>query len=87
LELPRDKTDPLQSNQEKFDGLELTTKTCKSPLDEDTVKKYLKALKDNWKASWETKKLKNSYVGSKGWKDFHRELVKTIRKAYSDFRE
>ena len=44
------------------------------------MKKYLKALKDNWKASWETKKLKNSYVGSKGWKDFHRELVKTIRK-------
>jgi DNA sulfur modification protein DndB len=62
-------------------------KTCKKPLDEDTVRKYLKALKDNWKASWETRKLKNSYVGSKGWKDFHRDLVKTIRKAYSDFRE
>lgn len=62
-------------------------RTCECPLDEDTVKKYLLALKDNWTDGWETSELKNSYVGSKGWKDFHRDLVSAIRKPYPDFRE
>lgn len=60
-------------------------KYCQSPLDTDTVRTYLKALKDNWKESWEIKKLRSSYVGSKGWTDFHRDLVSTIREVYPDF--
>ncbi len=53
---------------------------------------YLKPLRKKWKDSeWETKTLaetlRSTYVGSKGWKDFHRDLVKIIRKAYPDFKE
>jgi len=62
-------------------------KTCQCPLEEEIVKKYLQALKENWKGSWETKALKNSYVGSKGWKDFHRDLVKAIQETFPDFQE
>lgn len=55
-------------------------------LDKDSVEKYLTALKTNWVGSWETEMLKNSYVGSKGWKDFHRDLVVAIRKKFPAFK-
>ncbi len=62
-------------------------KTCQCPLNKEIVGKYLQALKDNWTDGWETSELKNSYVGSKGWKDFHRDLVEAIRQTYPDFQE
>jgi len=63
-------------------------KTCRKPLDEEIVRKYLQVLKDEWKdRDWETAHLKSAYVGSKGWKDFHRDLVKTVRKKHRGFRE
>jgi DGQHR domain-containing protein len=61
--------------------------TSQSQLDEATIKKYLKPLRDNWKdTDWETAKLKSAYVGSKGWKDFHRDLVLAIQTVYPDFK-
>ncbi|MGH7771067.1 MAG: DGQHR domain-containing protein [Candidatus Binatia bacterium] len=55
--------------------------TSKRQLDQATVKKYLQPLKDKWKdRDWETERLRSAYVGSKGWIDFHRELVKVIRR-------
>jgi DGQHR domain-containing protein len=63
-------------------------KTCKCTLNEDIVNKYLQPLKNNWKnTDWEITRLKSAYVGSKGWKDFHRDLVETIRKVHHDFKE
>lgn len=52
------------------------------------VRKYLSTIRKGWTDSkWITKELGNSYVGSKGWKDFHRDLVATIREEYEDFKE
>lgn len=63
-------------------------KTYQTPLDKDIVKKYLQPLKDEWKTrDWEIEHLRSAYVGSKGWKDFHRDLVSTIRKVYPNFQE
>lgn len=63
-------------------------KTTKAPLDPKTLTPYLKALGTKWPSKqWEIKQLKNSYVGSKGWKDFHRDLVKAIRKVHKNFVE
>lgn len=68
--------------------LKSVLKTTNAQLDPKTLKAYLKALKDKWpKKQWETAQLKNSYVGSKGWKDFHRDLVKAIRKVHKNFVE
>jgi DGQHR domain-containing protein len=49
--------------------------------------KYIKALQLNWSGTWETAKLKASYVGSQGWKNFHRDMVKAIQKKYKTFVE
>lgn len=63
-------------------------KTEQRPLTNAIVKKYLQPLKDEWEdAHWETASLSNSYVGSKGWKDFHRDLMNVIRKKYPSFQE
>jgi DGQHR domain-containing protein len=63
-------------------------KTHKAPLTPAIIKRYVGSLKKRTSsASWEINKLKESYVGSQGWKDFHRYLVKTIKKDYPDFRE
>jgi DGQHR domain-containing protein len=63
-------------------------KTEGDPLDKSSLEKYLKSLKKDWNDSkWETAKLKNAYVGSQGWKNFHRDLVTSIRKTYPSFRE
>ena len=46
--------------------------------DDNRFKEYLKALKKYW-TEWETVKLKESYVGSQGWKRFHKDMVNAIR--------
>jgi len=61
-------------------------KTEKNKLDQSTIKKYLKALNKNIK-KWDIISLKKSYVGSQGWKEFHRDLVKAIKKEHSNFEE
>jgi DGQHR domain-containing protein len=48
---------------------------------------YLSALKQNWSGTWKTAELKTAYVGSQGWKRFHHEMVRSIRKKYRGFRE
>ena len=61
-------------------------KNAEAPLSESIVKKYLEPIKAGWPdKDWETKTLTNSYVGSQGWKNFHRDLVQTIRKKYKEF--
>ena len=62
-------------------------KTCQCPLSDEIVSIYLQGLKDNWNIGWEIRMLLNSYVGSKGWNDFHRDLVLAIRKSYPEFQE
>lgn len=63
-------------------------KTHKKRIDHRTVKNYLQPLRDTWADShWETSRLRNAYVGSKGWKDFHRDLVSAIQKAHHEFKE
>ncbi len=42
------------------------------------ILEYAKALKVHW--DWENKKLQKTYVGSQGWKEFHRDLVDAIKK-------
>ncbi len=63
-------------------------KTTKQPLDAETTRKFLKATKDAKKdEDWERDKLRKSYVGSQGWKDFHRDLVKIVRAEHKEFKE
>ena len=46
-----------------------------------TLKKYFNALNKNWPIeNWELEKLKKTYVGSQGWKEFHRDILKAIKK-------
>jgi DGQHR domain-containing protein len=61
-------------------------KTEEKELNDKEIQKYLTALKNNFK-SWELGTLKKSYVGSQGWKEFHRDLVKAIKKDYKTFKE
>ena len=63
-------------------------KTCQTPLTQEIALKYLQPLRDKWSDShWETAQLTSAYVGSKGWKDFHRHLVEIIRNKYPEFQE
>ncbi len=63
-------------------------KTEEKKLTHSIVKKYLEPLRVQWSDShWETAKLTNAYVGSKGWKDFHRDIVKVIQKKHKNFKE
>ncbi len=64
-----------------------TCKATKTTFCRAVVNKYLGALKDNWKGGWDMDSLKKSYVGSQGWKDFHRDLIRAIRKKYRKFKE
>ncbi len=43
------------------------------------IREYLEALKKNHK-SWKNDQLKQTYVGSQGWKEFHRAMVAAVRK-------
>jgi DGQHR domain-containing protein len=62
-------------------------KNSQAPLTESTARHYLAPIRGEWSDKhWETEALTNSYVGSQGWKNFHRDLVGVIRKKYKDFR-
>jgi len=61
-------------------------KTEKQALSPKIVGDYIAVLKAQ-KQNWEFEYLKNTYVGSQGWKQFHRDLVKTIRKKFPKFKE
>lgn len=61
-------------------------KTEQRRLNKRIGRKYLAVLRLRWE-TWETAKLKQSYVGSQGWKRFHRQLVETIRERYTEFEE
>jgi len=61
-------------------------KTHNDPITHELVKKYLIPLKSR-RNLWKTAKLQQSYVGSQGWKSFHRDLVGLIRKKYPDLIE
>jgi DGQHR domain-containing protein len=63
-------------------------KTQNGRIGEAIIRKYLESLRRGWSDDqWETAKLKNSFVGSKGWKDFHRAIVDAIRKEHPGFQE
>ncbi len=63
-------------------------KTEEQELTESIVGQYLEPLRSQWPDSkWETAQLRNAYVGAQGWKNFHRDLVKTIRKKFRHFKE
>jgi DNA sulfur modification protein DndB len=61
-------------------------KSHKGPLTEAVARRYLAPLKSGWR-TWEFDKLKETYVGSQGWKEFHRQLVAVIKKSYPHFKE
>ncbi|MDY6917815.1 MAG: DGQHR domain-containing protein [Chloroflexota bacterium] len=62
--------------------------TTSRPLGQDSVMRYMQALRDATTIeNWETSKLRNAYVGSKGWKDFHQELICRIREACPELQE
>lgn len=52
----------------------------KRRLTKPLIRRYMQALSKNWPDSWETGKLRKTYVGSQGWADFHRDLIKAIRR-------
>ena len=63
-------------------------KNDNAKFDRNLISKYIKILKKYSRSKdWETEELKNSYIGSKGWKDFHKDLVKMIKKDISTFKE
>jgi len=61
-------------------------KTHDGPISHELVKKYLIPLKSKRKL-WESAKLQKNYVGSQGWKTFHRDLIKLIRVKYPELIE
>jgi DGQHR domain-containing protein len=63
-------------------------KTIKKPIDAQSVRKYLQPLRDARRDSdWEMANLSKSYVGSQGWKDFHRDLVRVVKGRHREFKE
>lgn len=54
----------------------------KAKPDHNDFRKYLEPLKD---FNFETERLKGKYIGAAGWKKFHEDLLKTIRKKYRNF--
>ena len=63
-------------------------RTCNKRLDETIVKRYAQPLRDTWDDEhWRTENLQNTYVGSQGWKRFHRDLVAVIKKKIPGFVE
>lgn len=61
-------------------------KTERGPITHEIVSKYLGQLKSK-RRLWQIDKLQKTYVGSQGWKDFHRDLVAIIKKKYAEFIE
>jgi len=63
-------------------------KNEKKKLTIDLIKKYIASIKNNSTIQdWEISILKNKYVGSQGWKQFHRDLIEFIKKDYPNFVE
>jgi len=63
-------------------------KTAKRQMTIDDLREYLEPLRRDWKLDdWKIDNLKGRYVGSAGWKDFHRDLVSTIQNEIPDFVE
>lgn len=62
-------------------------KTEQSRLTKKSAKKYITALRLHWPSTWETARLKTSYVGSQGWKRFHHDMALSIQKKYKSFQE
>jgi DGQHR domain-containing protein len=62
-------------------------KTEQRRITKAVAKKYISALNRHWSGTWETANLKKSYVGSQGWKQFHQDMVESIRKQYRSFQE
>jgi len=57
-------------------------------LSKASLNKYILAIKKNSNdRDWEITELRSKYVGSQGWKQFHRDLVAKIRKEISSFVE
>jgi DNA sulfur modification protein DndB len=55
---------------------------------EGKMRTYVQIIKRRWvRHTWETSKLDTSYSASQGWKQFHRDLVRTIQKERPNFRE
>lgn len=61
-------------------------KTEKRQLKFHEFKKYIEALKSR-RITWDFAKLQKTYVGSQGWTEFHRDLVRAIKKKYPTFKE
>jgi DGQHR domain-containing protein len=61
-------------------------KTEKKALTQKIVRDYMQALKAG-SVIWEFEQLKKTYVGSQGWKEFHRDLVGAIKKKFPAFKE
>lgn len=62
-------------------------RTEESAISYSKVHPYIVALKNHWSGSWETQKLRSSYVGSQGWKEFHRHMVTAIKNDFPDIKE
>lgn len=63
-------------------------RTTEGPLTLASARKYLQSIRSHWAdPKWDTQTLRSGYIGSGGWKDFHRDLVKSIRKDYKSFKE
>jgi DGQHR domain-containing protein len=60
-------------------------KTEEKPLTHAMVRDYLTPLKDGWK-TWEFRRLRETFVGSQGWTEFHRKLVAVIEKSHPGFK-
>lgn len=57
-------------------------------ITKETARKYLQPVKERWiKRTWVRSKLHTSYTASQGWKQFHRDLVKTVKRKYTHFME
>jgi hypothetical protein len=61
-------------------------KTEKGAPTQEKFNDYIKALKGG-SLVWEFEQLKKTYVGSQGWKEFHRDMVRAIKKTYPAFKE
>lgn len=61
-------------------------KTEKTAPTQKKIGDYIKALKSG-SIIWDFEQLKKTYVGSQGWKDFHRDMVRAIKKKFPAFKE
>ena len=71
-----------------FKLLKSILKNEQGRIDERKMQSYLHIIKIRWvRHTWETSKLDTSYSASQGWKQFHRDLVRTIQKDRPSFLE